>query len=87
MKVSLLVLSILFFISCTPVIPLEKQCTTAADCVPAQCCHATTAVNQQSAPDCSDIFCTAVCEPSTLDCGQGEIQCIAGECQVVLKEE
>lgn len=79
-----LVLFLLFLVACSP-IPAEKQCITAADCVPAQCCHATDAVNINYAPDCSDIFCTAVCEPSTLDCGQGEIQCIAGECQVVLQ--
>jgi hypothetical protein len=64
--------------------PTEKQCTTAADCVPATCCHASEAVNKAYAPDCTDIFCTAICEAGTLDCGQGEIQCLAGECTVVL---
>lgn len=80
----LLLLSSIFILSCSPSIPSEKQCSTAADCVPAQCCHATDAINTNYAPDCSDIFCTAVCEPSTLDCGQGEIQCVSGQCQVVL---
>ncbi len=75
----------LLVISCAP-LPPEKSCTTAADCVPAACCHAQNAVNQEYKPDCSETLCTAVCEPRTLDCGQGEIQCVRGECTVVLTE-
>lgn len=70
---------------CTSVLP-EKSCSIAADCVPATCCHATNAVNSDYEPDCSDVLCTAVCEPGTLDCGQGEIQCLQGVCTVVLRE-
>ncbi|HLC97247.1 MAG TPA: hypothetical protein VJC21_00480 [Candidatus Nanoarchaeia archaeon] len=81
-----LLLFILFFIiGCTPISP-EKSCSSAADCVPASCCHARDAVNQEYKPDCSEALCTAVCEPGTLDCGQGEIECRKGACAVVVTE-
>lgn len=70
---------------CTSVLP-EKSCSIAADCVPATCCHAKDAVNSDYAPNCDEALCTAVCEPGTLDCGQGEIACVRGECTVVLAE-
>ncbi len=79
-----LIILLFFLVSCTN-LPPEKQCTTASDCVPAQCCHATEAANANYAPDCTEMFCTAVCEPGTLDCGQGDIQCLSGECRVVLQ--
>lgn len=81
-----LILFLLFLVSCLPAeVPAEKQCTSAADCVPAQCCHATNAVNQAYAPDCREIFCTLECAPNSLDCGQGEIRCQNKVCTVVLK--
>ncbi|MBT7331909.1 hypothetical protein HN799_01410, partial [Candidatus Woesearchaeota archaeon] len=43
-------------------------------------------VNVIYGPDCSGIFCTSVCAEGTTDCGQGELKCKRGECQVVLKE-
>lgn len=64
--------------------PLEKQCSTDADCVPAACCHATDVVNRAYAPDCSQQFCTAVCQPGTLDCSQGEIKCLKHTCMAVM---
>ena len=73
----------LFLAGCTST-PHEKSCLVAADCVPAACCHATDAVNSDYKPGCSDLLCTAACEPGTLDCGQGEIECVRGECVVVL---
>ncbi len=66
-------------------VPAELFCETPADCVPAQCCHADSAINKQHAPDCTGTFCTAECAPKTLDCKQGEIKCIANTCRVVLK--
>ncbi|MDP3639840.1 MAG: hypothetical protein Q8R53_01405 [Nanoarchaeota archaeon] len=75
----------LFLLGCTS-IPPEKSCSVAADCVPASCCHAQDAVNQEYKPDCSGALCTAVCEPGTLDCGQGEIQCRKRACAVVVIE-
>ncbi|MEK6901068.1 MAG: hypothetical protein AABX37_01885 [Nanoarchaeota archaeon] len=80
-------LSVIFIISCSPSIPLEKQCISSSDCVPAACCHATEAVNSQYAPDCTEAICTMDCAPGTLDCGQGEIQCMEGSCVVVFNEE
>ena len=63
--------------------PSAEQCSADSDCVPAQCCHPTGTVNKNYAPDCSGVFCTAVCEPGTLDCGQGEIKCLSGKCAAV----
>lgn len=79
--ISVLLIS-LFLISCTPA---EKACTVDADCVPAACCHAVDAVNKENAPDCRGVLCTAVCEPGTLDCGQGEVKCVSGQCKAVLQ--
>lgn len=75
----LLLLASFFLISCTPAV---EQCSVDADCVPAQCCHPTSAVNKASAPDCSGVLCTAVCEGS-LDCGAGEIKCVSNRCIIV----
>jgi hypothetical protein len=85
MKRLLILAFLLFIIGCTS-IPVEKQCTTHEECVPATCCGATDAVNVAYAPDCSKILCAAVCTPGTIDCGQGEISCISGQCEVVLVE-
>ena len=62
----------------------RKQCSSDQDCVPATCCHPTDAVNREFAPNCHGVFCTEVCEPNTIDCGQGEIKCIDNICQAVL---
>lgn len=70
-------------VSCTSVSE-EKQCVTDADCVAATCCHATDAVNLDFRPDCSSTLCTAVCEPGTLDCNQGEAMCVKGSCEAVI---
>ena len=50
MKRIVIMLSIiaLTLISCAPA---ELQCSVDSDCVPAQCCHATDAVNKLNAPD------------------------------------
>lgn len=78
-------------ISCSPSstnsIPAERQCAVDADCVPAECCHAKSAVNKNFAADCSEMFCTMECAPETLDCGQGEVKCVEGECKVVILGE
>ncbi len=63
---------------------LEKGCLTSNDCVPATCCHATSCIPRNQAPDCTDVFCTEVCEPGTMDCGQGHCECIEGSCKVVM---
>jgi len=80
-KLSIILLLILIT-SCTPT---EKACTADLDCAPSACCHPNDAVNKQNAPDCRGVLCTLECTPETLDCGQGQLKCISGECKVVLK--
>ena len=82
--VSLLLIGFLLT-SCTQEQPLNnKACNLDRDCVPATCCHPTTAVNTESAPACSGIMCTDECVPATIDCGQGEIKCVHNACTAVL---
>ncbi len=78
-----LILLCLFLVACTTV-PLEKQCQVDTDCVKAECCHASSVVASDYAPSCGGTFCTEECQPGTLDCGQGSIACVSGECRVVL---
>ena len=62
--------------------PVDNQtCSTDADCVPAQCCHPTTCVNQASITVCN-FLCTASCE-GPLDCGAGSCGCTNGRCSVI----
>jgi len=62
--------------------PLENQtCTADTDCVPAQCCHPTSCMNQASVHVC-DVLCTASCE-GPLDCGAGRCGCVNGICSVI----
>lgn len=76
----------LLLVSCSevPAVLPEKQCSRDVDCVPAQCCHSSDAVNKNYAPTCGGFFCTLECAPNTLDCGQGEIKCREGKCIVVI---
>lgn len=60
-------------------------CVVDADCAPANCCHATTCVSESEKPNCKGIYCTASCEPGTLDCGQGNCACIKGKCNTILE--
>lgn len=76
---------LIFLVGCQ-VVPLEKSCSADGDCVPAQCCHADEAVNKDYGPDCTGKMCTMECVSRTLNCGQGEVRCVSGECQAVLKE-
>lgn len=63
-------------------VPVDNQtCTIDADCVPAQCCHPTSCVNQASIHVCN-FLCTASCE-GPLDCGAGSCGCNNGKCSVV----
>ncbi|MBI4983192.1 hypothetical protein HZC32_00925 [Candidatus Woesearchaeota archaeon] len=75
----------IFLVSCASV-PVEKVCTADKDCVPATCCHASDAVNKESAPDCKGQLCTMECVPDTLDCSQGKVACIKGECKIILNK-
>jgi len=55
------------------------------ECVPAQCCHATSCVLIELAPNCSDIICTTICQEETMDCGQGhcEFNSATEKCEVI----
>ena len=79
----LVLLSAVLLISCTPA---EKVCSVDTDCVQATCCHPTAAVLKEAGPDCAGQMCTMDCVPDTIDCGQGEIKCLEGSCEVVLNE-
>ncbi len=57
----------------------DGACNTAADCVPATCCHATACVPKSAGPDCDGTMCTRECRPATIDCG-GACECRAGRC-------
>ncbi|MBI2040748.1 MAG: hypothetical protein HYT16_01475 [DPANN group archaeon] len=61
-------------------------CASDSDCVQKECCHPVSAVNKAFRPDCSDTFCTAVCQPNTLDCNQGKIKCIKNKCEAIINE-
>jgi len=56
-----------------------EECSTDADCVPAQCCHATDCVSEVEAPNCAGMFCTEECRGGTIDCGGG-CSCVDGKC-------
>lgn len=79
----ILVLSLVLISGCAQ-IELNK-CVSDDDCVADSCCHAKGCVNVENAPNCEDIECTMVCEPGTLDCGQGACKCINGGCIAVFK--
>ena len=59
-----------------------KECTVDSDCVPISCCHASSCVPKDKAPNCSDSFCTLECAPNTLDCNQGSCSCVNNKCQI-----
>ena len=89
--VAILLVGVLLLVSACSVgnsevknIPLEKQCQTDTDCVRDACCHANSAVNKNYAPECGGLLCTQSCEPNTLDCGQGKIACVKGECLAII---
>ena len=83
-KISIFIILTLLIVvsSCAPA--ETKQCMQDSDCVPAQCCHATSAVSKDAAPDCQGKICTLDCNPNTMDCGQGEIKCVQSKCVAIL---
>ena len=82
----LALLSVVFIVGCGTSISEELQCSKDIECVPNACCHADGTVNRDFAPDCSSMLCTMECAPDTIDCGQGDLKCLEGQCQVVWKE-
>lgn len=84
-----IIVGLLFLAACaSPVrdIPTDKQCRQDSDCVPSRCCHPDDTVNQDYAPDCKGLLCTQECVPDTLDCEQGEIKCVDGECKAIMNQ-
>lgn len=73
-------------VSCAPAIDPKKSCSLDTDCFPSECCHANDSVSLENAPKCNGVLCTQECVPETIDCGQGEIRCLKGQCLVVMKE-
>lgn len=64
---------------------IEKNtCKSDGDCAPAECCHPTSCVLKEEAPNCKGKLCTLNCEPETLDCGQGSCECINNLCEAVI---
>ncbi len=64
----------------------SKECRTDSDCVPAGCCHPTSCVSKEQAPNCTGIYCTQVCS-GPLDCGLGHCGCISNKCEVLIDLE
>jgi hypothetical protein len=57
------------------------ECTGAADCVPAECCHPSRCISKVAQRVCT-MMCTASCE-GPLDCGAGTCGCVKGTCSLV----
>lgn len=80
----MLLLGLIFsLIGCAP---SDKKCSVDKDCVAASCCHANDAVNKENAPACSGMICSQECVTNTIDCGQGKISCVKGECRAVMNK-
>ena len=60
-------------------------CFQDDECVPAEACHPKTCILKEKSSDSSGMICTAVCEPGSLDCGQGSCQCINKRCEAVIE--
>ena len=65
----------------TMVQEITPYCESDADCVAASCCHSASCTHKDTAPDCSDTYCSADCEPGTLDCNQAKCICVNNQCQ------
>ena len=57
------------------------SCDFDTDCVPEQCCHPTSCINQNYRTVCTEL-CTQVCQ-GPIDCGAGRCECVNNECTVV----
>jgi len=86
-KIITLILIIFLFVACNNVeekpeddIPENIFCNEDQDCVPEQCCHPTSCINQNYKQDCSLRACTMDCKPGTMDCGQGSCICQNNKC-------
>jgi hypothetical protein len=66
----------------------RKECSFKIEkkCVPASCCHASSCVLENEAPDCEEVFCTMECRGGTIDCEAGYCGFINGKCEVIWNE-
>ncbi len=64
--------------------PIGGECAADSDCRPATCCHPNTCVPVGQEPNCNDAVCTDVCQPGTMDCGQGKCECVNSRCLAVI---
>ncbi|MBU0467178.1 MAG: hypothetical protein KJ718_03445 [Nanoarchaeota archaeon] len=68
-----------------------RECESADDCVPAECCNARLCVSEQDAPDCTGVMCPPGCRgyvTEELGCdidgdgkGTGECVCVNQKCE------
>ncbi|MCK5474741.1 MAG: hypothetical protein KAI53_05025 [Candidatus Aenigmarchaeota archaeon] len=86
-KTAIFILAVLFISGCVAEDSnngaLTSHCSTDSDCVAATCCHASSCVIKDMAPDCSGVMCTEECRPGTMDCGEGHCGCIENNCVVI----
>lgn len=77
------IFAVITLLVCVFVFSFRGVTLKTIECVPAECCHSTTCVPEEQAPDCFEVFCSMSCEPGTLDCGQAECKYIDSKCQKV----
>ncbi|MFH1510524.1 MAG: hypothetical protein ABIF10_02440 [Candidatus Woesearchaeota archaeon] len=77
---------VLLLAGCSTQPAVQQECRTAADCVPAECCHPTSCTTAMERPDCAAIACTQECAPDTMDCGRGYCDCVNGKCTAVAQK-
>ena len=58
-------------------------CQQDSECIPDSCCHATSCVQENSAPSCPGVYCTLDCQNGTLDCGQKKCACVNNHCKAI----
>lgn len=77
----LLSLIAIYLLLLPPIHQMLPECKVDSDCVPEQCCHPTSCVNKEFAPDCTDIMCGKMCK-GPIDCGEGRCACKNNRCAV-----
>ncbi len=59
-------------------------CISTEDCVPEPVCHPTACISSYKSQEYKQVYCTEVCIPGTLDCGQGSCLCVNNRCKAVI---
>jgi hypothetical protein len=77
-------------VGCEPIVPIDEipeglsntVCYRNEDCAPNGCCgEATNPTHVSEAPNCSNVRCTGVCSPNTIDCGRCVAVCRDSRCE------